>query len=369
MAKRKRKPPIRRFKKPGTPPGALIAEPGAPQPDIRVMVFGPQSFEEIRVSNPDDIRKWIGSAPMIWVDVEGLGNAAVIGSIGKLFEVHPLAIEDSLTPHQRPKVDAYPNQLFIVARMVIMSGGELQSEQVSMIIGDGYVLTFQEIPGDSFDPVRERLRKGDERLRNSQSDHLAYSLLDAVVDGYYPVIEDLGFKLDDLEDAIVESPHSEQIAPLHEIKRGLITMRRAIWPMRDAIGQLSRETTPFIQAETRLYFRDVYDHVIQVTDVVETNRERATDLMDVYLSSISNRINDVMRVLTLWATIFIPLTFIASIYGMNFDPDASPFNMPELRSRYGYPIVLGFMALVVVGVVWFFMRKGWFAKPRRKERE
>lgn len=366
MAKRKRKPPIRRFKKPGTPPGALIAEPGAPQPEIRVMAFGPNSFEESEVADPNDIRKWIGAAPMIWVNVEGLGNAAVIGTIGKLFEVHPLALEDSLTPHQRPKVDAYHNHLFIVARMVILRNEEIQSEQVSMIVGNGYVLTFQEIPGDSFDPVRDRLRKGDERLRRAQSDYLAYSLLDAVVDGYYPVIEDLGYKLDELEDAIVESPRSEQIAPLHKIKRGLITMRRAIWPMRDAIGHLARETTPFIQAETKLYFRDVYDHVIQITDVVESNRERATDLMDVYLSSISNRINDIMRVLTLWATIFIPLTFIASIYGMNFDPDASPYNMPELRWRYGYPAVLGVMALVVVGVVGFFIRKGWFARPRRR---
>jgi magnesium transporter len=365
MPKRKRKPSIRRFKQPGTPPGALIAEPGAPQPDIRIMAFGPDSFEESQVANPDDIRTWVGTAPMIWVDVEGLGNAAVIGAIGRLFDVHPLAVEDSLTPHQRPKVDAYPNHIFVVARMVILTGEELQSEQVSMIVGNGFVLTFQEIPGDSFDPVRERLRKGDVRLRNAQSDHIAYSLLDAVVDGYYPVIEDLGFKLDELEDAIVETPHSEQIAPLHDIKRGLITIRRAIWPMREAIGHLARETTPFIQTETKLYFRDVYDHVIQVTDVVETNRERATDLMDVYLSSISNRINDVMRVLTLWATIFIPLTFIASIYGMNFDPEASPWNMPELRWKYGYPAVLGVMALVVAGVVWFFIRKGWFGRPSR----
>jgi magnesium transporter len=329
------------------------------------MSFGPDTFAEANVSKVEEIKGWIGRSPMIWVDVDGLGSANVIGEIGELFGIHPLALEDVLTPRQRAKVDVFPGHLFIVARMVTKND-EIQTEQVSIIVGTNHVLTFQEYPGDSFDPVRERLRRRDERLLTAGSDYLAYSLIDAVVDGYYPVIEELGYLLDDLEDAIVDHPDREQVGPLHRVKRDLVTMRRSIWPMREAIGSLARDANPYIQPETRLYFRDVYDHVFQVTDIVETNRERATDLMDVYLSSISNRINDVMRVLTLWATIFIPLTFISSLYGMNFDPETSPWNMPELKARFGYPVTLGVMALIAGAVLVFFYRKGWLGPPRSR---
>jgi magnesium transporter len=244
----------------------------------------------------------------------------------------------------------------------------LATEQLSLFLGQGFVVTFQERVGDCFDPVRARLRKGGP-IRTRGPDYLTYALIDALVDSWFPVLEQHGERLEDLEDEILVHPARRTIARIHELRRDLMALRRAVWPLRDALGALCRDPTPLIAGETRTYLRDCYDHAVQIIDLLESGRELSADLTDAYLSNINNRMNEIMKVLAVIATIFLPLSFIASVYGMNFHTDKSPWNMPELAWRFGYPFALGLMVLTVIGMLFFFWRRGWLRSEMSSEQE
>ena len=371
---RKRRYAAPRRTPPGAPPGLLVPDPAAPPPTIRAYGYGPDAFEEHEVRDPEETRAILGRRPVTWVDMDGLGDGRAIARIGEIFGLHPLALEDVVNSHQRPKLEPYGDRLFLVLRM-LSAGERLEAEQLSLFLGDRFVVTFQEgKPGDSLDPVRKRLREGVGLLRSRGADALAYALIVAVVDGFFPVLEEYGERLETLEDEVLERPGPPAIGRLHAIKRDLLEVRRAVWPLREALAALDRDPGPLVKDETRVYLRDCYDHVARVMDLVETYRELCADLMDVYLSSVSNRLNDVMRVLTIFSAIFIPLSFIAGVYGMNFRTDVSPWNMPELAWKWGYPFCLGLMLATAVGLLVFFARKGWLRSfstptPPAKDRE
>jgi magnesium transporter len=343
----------------GTAPGTLISHPDAGPPVIRVTGYGPDTFDELEVVAPAELAALRGRWPVVWVDVEGVGDAESVAAIGEVFGLHRLALEDVMNVHQRPKVEEYADYLFGVTRMASL-GERVDTEQVSLFMGEGWVLTFQERPGDCWDLVRERLRLGRGRMRSQGPDFLFYALFDAVVDHFYPILEEFGVRMEVLEEEVIESPRKELVGVIHAARRDLIALRHMMWPMRDAVGQLYRDPSHLVTEDTRLYLRDSYDHTIQVIDLLENYREMASALMEVYLSSVNQRMNEVMKVLTIIATIFIPLTFIAGVYGMNFDPEASPWNMPELNWYWGYPAVMLFMLGIALGLLGFFKKKGWF---------
>lgn len=351
---------------PGASPGTLVFDDAEP-PKIYMM-----DYCDKRV-----IERWIGSVeecvqyltddlPSItWVDVQGIGHKPTFERLGEIFKIHPLALEDVVNVPQRPKSDVYQDQHVIIGRMAqIDANGLVMTEQIAIVFGEGFVLTIQEeAKNDVLEPVRERIRKGRGQMRTAGADYLAYAILDAIIDGFYPVLEILGDKLDDIElDALAGRKNTAR--KIHDIKRDLLQLRRAIWPQRELANSLMRDDSPHIQASTKLYLRDTYDHAVQVMDMVETFREIASGLMDVYLSGVSNRMNEIMKVLTIISTIFLPLTFIAGVYGMNFDTEVSPYNMPELKWKYGYPAAIVFMALSVCGLFVFYWRKGWLSRER-----
>lgn len=349
---------IERRTSPGAPPGSLVVDPHAPLPIIRVIAYGSEAVHEELVEDVSRIGSYLGRQPVTWVNVDGLGDAAVIRKLGEIFGIHRLALEDIINSHQRAKVDQYDNHLFVVGRMVEMAD-HVETEQLSLFLGKSYVLTFQERVGDAFDPVRERIRKAGGRVRNAGPDYLAYALIDAFIDNYFPVLEKYGERLESIEEDVLSRPEPVLVSRMHEVKRDLLTLRRAIWPLRETVNSLVREPSLFISDETRVYFRDCYDHTIQIIDLLENYRDVASGLMEVYLSSVSNRLNEIMKILTMFTAFFIPLSLIAGIYGMNFNTARSPFNMPELNWYLGYPFVLGLMATVALGMVTFFRRKGW----------
>ncbi|HEV3024547.1 MAG TPA: magnesium/cobalt transporter CorA [Pirellulales bacterium] len=350
--RRRRKPHFQRRTAPGAPPGLVVVDPSAPPPVVHLIAYGPEEFEERPIRDLTAIGEFAGRSRVCWVNVAGLGDAQVIGELGRLFGLHPLALEDVVNLHQRAKVEAYDEHLFVVARMA-RDDGVCDTEQVSLFVGHGFVLTFLEDPGDVFEPVRSRLRGGAGRIRESAPGYLAYALLDAVIDSYFPLIEVHGERLDALEDLVIVRPEQRLIASIHDAKRDLRALRRAIWPLREAMNMLAREASPWFDDETRVHLRDCHDHVVQIIDLVETYRELGSDLTDLYLSSLSHRMNEVMRVLTVIATIFMPISFIAGVYGMNFKV------MPELEWPYGYAYALGLIAAATAGMLYFFHRKGW----------
>jgi magnesium transporter len=315
-------------------------------------------MEEVSIHETKDIRPFLEKWPVTWVNVEGLGDVETLRELGELFGLHRLSLEDVVNVHQRAKVDEYPDHQFIVARMPD-TGDSLGTEQVSFFLGERFLLTFQEKSGDCFDPIRDRIRGGQGRIRRSGPDYLAYALLDSVIDAYFPVLEKHGERLESIEDEILSDPDSRTISRIHQIKRDLLNLRRIMWPQRGAVNALIRGESGLVTQETRVHLRDCYDHTIQLMDLLESYRELGSALMDLYLSIASNRMNEVMKVLTVIATIFIPLTFIAGIYGMNFDNEASPWNMPELNWYFGYPFCMGIMAVVALALVYFFWRKKW----------
>lgn len=341
----------------GAPPGTLAADPEAPKPAIYAFGYKADAVHEQVITNVDDIKTLLNDWPVVWINVDGLGDASIIEALGRIFGLHPLALEDVVNVQQRPKVETYDTYQFIVLRMVTL-GTEVTSDQMSMFLGKSFVLTFQEHAGDCFNGVRDRLRKGSPRLRSSGPDYLAYALIDALVDHYFPSLEQVGDRLDALQEAVIAKPSMDTVRELNDMKRGLLQLRRAIWPLRDELSSLLRES-PFVTKETATYLRDCYDHTIVLMDVLESSREISNSLMDVYLSSVSYRTNEVMQFLTIIATIFIPLTFIVGVYGMNFNPQSSPWNMPELNWYWGYPAVLGSMLVTAVGLLGYFWRKGW----------
>lgn len=349
---------VERRTKPGASPGSIVVDPQSAPPELTLISYDNQRFHEQRLGGVSELAPHMGQPGVLWLNVDGLGDAATIEAIGKLFGFHSLALEDVVNVHQRPKVDDYGNYLFIVSRMAHATE-PICTEQLSIFLGHGYVVTFQDMPGDSLEPVRERLRRKVGRIREMPADYLAYALLDATIDGYYPVIEQVSDRLETIEEVVLESADERSVKPLRRLKQDLLQLRRAVWPHREALGLLIRERHASISDETRVYLRDVYDHVVQLIDLVEIYRELAMDLRDFYMSSVSNRINETMRVLTIVSTVFIPLTFIAGVYGMNFDPDFSPYNMPELRWRYGYPACLAAMAGIAIYMLAYFRAQGW----------
>ncbi len=342
----------------GAVPGTLLVDPEAPRPIIRTLAYDPTELREKEITDIRSLGDFLHKWPVLWVNVDGLGDANIISQLGEIFGLHRLALEDVINVHQRPKVEQYDRYLFLVAHMLFLSES-LETEQVSFFVGKGFVLTFQEQVRDCFDPVRDRIRKGLERIRGAPADYLVYALLDAILDSYFPILERYGERLEALEEEIITNPDEKTISRIHQNKRDLLALRRALWPLRDAINSLLRDATAFFAAETRIYLRDCYDHTIQIIDMLESYRETASSLLDIHLSSISNRMNEVMKVLTIIATIFMPLTFLAGIYGMNFNPEKSPWNMPELNWRWGYPFALGLMFAIFAGLAAYFRRKRW----------
>lgn len=353
---------LRKRAAPGAAPGVLVADPAAAATRIRLMAVAADGVREVAEAAPDAVAAMRQGAGLLWVDVAGLADHTAIQAVAGAFGLHPLAVEDITNTHQRPKAEAYAGHLFIVFRL-LEPGGPIDGEQVSMVVGRGHVLTFREGPSvaagaDAFEPVRERLRRGRGRLREEGADYLAYALIDVAVDGYFPALEAMGEVLEALEDAVVERPVRRHVEDLHRIKRDLLALRRAVWPMREMLNALLRDGVPEVTATTRPYLRDAYDHVVQLMDIIETYREIASGLLDVYLSSLSARLNEVMKVLTIIATIFMPMSFVASLYGMNFATE-HPWNMPELNWPLGYPWALAVMAAIALGLLWYFRRKGW----------
>lgn len=357
---------IERRTRPGAAPGTVAVDPLAHATAVDLFGYGPDGYVEERNVTPERVVECLGSWPITWVNVEGLADAGVLRRLADSFRLHPLVREDVVNVHQRPKVEPYEDQLFIVTRMMSIAaeGEDVEHEQLSIVLGRNFVATFQDRPGDVLDPVRERIRTG-APIRRSGPDHLAYALVDAVVDHYFPVLERLGERLEALEEEVMRRPDAITLAKIHQAKRDLLLLRRAAWPQRDALAELSRDSLDLISPSTRVYLRDCYDHGVQVIDLLESYREMASALLEIHVSMLSNRLNEVMKVLTIFSTIFIPLTFITSLYGMNFDPDASPWNMPELRWVYGYPFVLVVMLGVAAFTFGYIYRKGWIGKAER----
>ena len=313
-------------------------------------------FIERHVSVFSDDLKFVKVPGVTWIDIDGVHQSDILASVGKHANLHPLVMEDIHNTYQRPKVEDYEDYLYIVLKMISWNEEtkEVQAEQMSLILGKNYVISFKEDPGDIFDPVRLRLREGKGRIRKMGADYLAYALLDQVVDNYFLLLENLGEQIEDLEEELITNPDASTLQTIHHLKRELIYLRKSVWPLREAISSLERGESPLFQPETLVYLRDVYDHTIQVIDTIETFRDMVSGMLDIYLSSVSNRMNEVMKVLTIIATIFIPLTFIAGVYGMNF------VNMPELQWRWGYFLIWGIMVAVAVGMVIYFKKRGWF---------
>lgn len=349
---------------PGSPPGTLLSDPTAPRPVIRVMSYGPDQIDEMEIADPSELSKILGRRPVTWVNVDGLGDLAVIRRLGEIFGLHSLALEDVIHVRQRPKVEDYEDYVFVTTKLTTLTPA-IETEQISLFLGKSFVLTFQERAGDCFDPIRERIRKARGRIRESRSDYLAYALIDATIDTYFPILETYGESIDELEEAVLSAPHAGLIRQIHHLKTDLLRLRRVIWPQREMVNSLIRDISSLIEEQTRIHLRDCYDHTIQLLDILEIYRETASGLNELYLSGMGSRTNDIMKLLTIIATIFIPLGFIASLYGMNFDPSASPWNMPELGWRWGYPFALGIMAATAAGLMIYFRNRGWLGSWSR----
>jgi magnesium transporter len=358
LAMKRWRPRIAPRTAPGAAPGTIVSDPEALAPKIRVIACGPDDLVDQTIDDPREIADYLDKWPLTWVNVDGLGDADVIQTIGEILRLHPLALEDVANANQRPKLEDYPDGVFIVARMPQIREGSFRTEQLSLFFGTNYVLTFQEHPGDRFEPVRKRLRDTP-RVRLLDPDYLAYSLLDAVVDSYFPVLESVGERLDVIEEEIAHDPRPESVSHIFQMKHELLSLRRAIWPARDILNALIRDPVPLISDATRTYLRDCHDHAIRIIDLLESYREINAGLMEFYQSTVGHRMNEVMKVLTIIATIFIPLSFVAGLYGMNFDTELSPWNMPELGLYFGYPAALFVMAAVAFGMLYFFRRKRW----------
>ncbi|KPK38110.1 MAG: magnesium transporter [Gammaproteobacteria bacterium SG8_47] len=350
----------KRYHTPGTPPGTLVtAEAGSFR--IRLIDYTDSEFLEKDLAHAQECRPYLERSTVTWIHVCGEPQAETMHQLGELFRLHPLALEDVINRGQRPKLDEFDGQLFVIMAMPQINAGHAEIEQISAFAGRGYVITFCRGDSDPFEPVRQRLRKRAGKLRARGADYLLYSLLDIVIDTGFPVLESFGDDIESVEDELLEKPTQAAMQRLHELRREFLLLRRMLWPQREVVNSLMRGNLEFISDETTLYLRDCYDHVIQIMDLLETYRDMTANLLDVYLSSLSNRLNDVMRVLTVIATVFMPLTFIVGVYGMNFGTnDKSPWAMPELGWYYGYPMVWMVIGAVAAGMILYFKRRGWF---------
>jgi magnesium transporter len=347
----------KRSKKVGLPPGTLIhiGEKRTERVKITIFDYEETHFQEKEIKTIDECIPYKDKATVTWINVDGIHEVDVVEKLGHCFGLHPLVLEDILHSGQRPKMEDYDDYIYIVLRMLFYNDKHngIEEEQVSLILGSNYVLSFQEREGDVFDPIRERIRNGKGRIRKMGADYLAYTLIDAIVDNYFALLERLGEKIGSLEEELITDPTPRTLREIHHLKRDLILLRKSVWPLRDVISGLERGESPRLRETTGIFFRDVYDHTIRVIDIIESLRDMLSGMLDIYLSSISNRMNAVMKVLTMIATIFMPLTLIAGVYGMNFK------YMPELEWHWGYPLVLTVMALIGISMLVYFKRKKW----------
>lgn len=344
-------------KKAGLPPGTLvhIGEKRTERVRITLIDYNEQDFQEKTVDNIEECFPFKGTPSITWINIDGLHKIETIEKIGRHFELHPLILEDILNTGQRPKHEDYEKHLFTVLKMLSYRDENqcIQSEQVSLILGQNVVISFQETVGDVFEQIRDRIRHARGRIRKMSADYLAYALIDAIVDNYFVILEKLGEQVESIEEELITKPTEKTLQQIHGIKRELLFLRKSVWPLRELTNNLEKTESGLIIDATKPYLRDVYDHTIQIIDTVESLRDTVSGILDIYLSSISNRMNAVMKVLTIIATIFIPLTFIAGIYGMNFK------RMPELEWKWGYPIILIVMAVVGIFMLIYFKRKKW----------
>lgn len=347
----------RRSKKVGLPPGTLvhIGKESQEKVSISVMDYDPDGVRESSVSDVEELGHFKESSSVTWINVDGVHDVKLVEKIGKIFGIHSLVLEDIVNTTQRPKTDVSGEYTFIVFKTLECNedNGEIIPEQVSLILGGNFLLSFQERPGDPFDPIRDRIRAGAGRTRKSGADYLAYCLIDAAVDQYFVVLESLADRIELLEEQLVKEPKRELLSEIHRLKVDMIFLRRSVWPMREAINRLASGDSAFVQEATLPYLRDVYDHTIHVVDTMETFRDIVSGMLDIYLSSVSNKLNEIMKVLTIIATIFIPLTFLSGWYGMNFK------DMPELSWRWGYPMVIVIALTMATTMLVFFRRKKW----------
>ena len=353
----------KRSHKIGLPPGTLV-HVGTKKIEkiiITVIDYDSDNLEEKELKSIEECFPCKDTSTVTWINIDGVHHMEIIEKIGKHFNLHPLVLEDIVNTGQRPKMEDFEDYLFVVLKMLYRNENEVetQAEQVSVIVGPQFVITFQEKVGDVFNAVRERIRSGKGRIRKMGSDYLAYALIDSIVDNYFTILEKLGEEIEVMEKELVGDPKPQILQSVNRLKTELLFLRKLIWPLREVISGLQRGESSLIKETTGIYLRDVYDHTIQIIDTIETFRDLASGMFDTYLSSVSNKMNEVMKVLTIIATIFIPLTFVAGIYGMNFNPEVSLFNMPELNWKYGYVMSIGIMVLVALVMVYYFKRKKW----------
>lgn len=344
--------------KAGLPPGTAVhigAARGTHRPGMRLIDYNDTAIEELDVEDVAACADRIRTGSVTWVNVEGVHDLDQLRAIGACVGLHPLALEDIANTEQRPKLEDYGDYLYIVVKMLSHRDGACDVEQVSLVLGTHFLLSFQEAskPGDVFEALRNRIRQGAGRIRRQGADFLCYSLIDAVVDNYFVILEHLGESIEELEQQLLDHPDASAIKNLYRLRRELIQLRKSVWPLREVLNALTRDESRLVQEGTRIYLRDVYDHTVHIIDTVETLREMLAAMLDIYLSSLSIRMNEVMKVLTVISTIFIPLTFLVGVYGMNFD------YMPELHVWWAYPLVWAVMLGVALGMVLYFRRKGW----------
>jgi len=347
----------KRSKKVGLPPGTLvhIGEKKTDKVRITIIDYDEANFEEKEIKTVEECFPFKNKPTVTWINIDGIHDIKIIEKIGKHFDLHPLILEDIVNTGQRPKIEDFGDYIFVVLKMLYYNEkeDEIQAEQVSLILGSNFVISFQEREGDVFNPIRERIRSGKGRIRKMGADYLAYALIDTIVDSYFIILEKLGEKIESIEEELVTNPTPETLQAIHHLKREMIFLRKSVWPLREVVNRLERGESTLIHESTGIYLRDVYDHTIQVIDAIETSRDMLSGMLDIYLSSVSNRMNQIMKVLTIIATIFMPLTFIAGIYGMNFE------FMPELAWPWGYPLVLLVMVVIGISMLIYFRRKKW----------
>lgn len=339
----------------GAPPGTIIyhGEDRSEKVKITLIEFNEGEFLEKEFYDLADCVSHVNPTMVKWINVDGIHNVQLIESIGKHFNIHPLTLEDIVNTNQRAKFEDYENYVVSIMKMIYYDT-ELHSEQLTVILMEGMVISFQEVHGgDAFDLIRNRIRQGKGRIRKMGADYLAYALIDAVVDCYFTILEKIGDRIELLEEELITEPTKETLQQLHHMKREMIYVRKAVWPMRELINNFERSETELIKPSTDIYLRDVHDHTIRVIDTVETYRDLLSGMMDIYLSSVSNRMNEVMKILTIITTIFVPVTFIVGVYGMNFD------FMPELHSKWGYPLTWVVMLTIIISLLIYFRRKKW----------
>ena len=346
---------------PGSAPGTLSIESDAYPTEIDIFDYTPERINHSQNLTTQEIIPYLDTESISWIDIQGLGDEKILREIGEIFKLPLLILEDIVNVPQRPKLEYHPDFLLIITQMVMVKNKGFWTEQVSFILGKNYLLTIQEEPlRDPFDPVRNRLEKNVGFIRQLEADYLCYALIDSIVDNFFPVLESYGDRLEDLEEEAIEKPNYQTLTKIYQIRRELLAFRRLVWPQREIFNSLIRDGSDHISPTVINYLRDCYDHTIQIIDVLETYRELASGLTDVYLSATGNKMNEIMKVLTVISTIFIPLTFIAGVYGMNFNPEKSPFNMPELNWYWGYFLCLGAMLLISGIQIYIFWKKGWF---------